>query len=88
MKKTLILFLLLSITRSGWSQGQRETFVLPKPSGKFQVGRYGLSLKDPSRQNREIPLFIYYPTTSVKTTSYIILTDEWRRQYLPVLQRS
>ncbi|GAB3180398.1 alpha/beta hydrolase family protein [Telluribacter humicola] len=87
MKKTLILFILLSITRYGWSQDQAETFVLPKPSGKYQVGRYGTSLKDPSRQNRAIPLFIYYPTTSVKTTSFIIPTDEWRQQYLPVLQK-
>ncbi|WP_247237085.1 alpha/beta fold hydrolase [Telluribacter sp. SYSU D00476] len=87
MKKTFILFILLSVTRYGWSQDQAEPLVLPKPSGKFQVGRYGLSLKDPSRQNREIPLFIYYPTTSVSTTSYIIPTDEWRQQYLPVLQK-
>ena len=64
-----------------------EDIILPKPTGKYAVGRYWTSLKDTLRQHRQIPVFLYYPVEGGNLTDYTIPTEEWRRQYLPVLQK-
>lgn len=63
------------------------SFVLPAPSGKYGVGRSLVYLRDASRSKREIPVFIYYPAAKTTLENLIVPTNEWRKEYLPVLTR-
>lgn len=63
------------------------SFVVPAPSGKYGVGRSLVYLQDASRNRREVPVFIYYPTAQKNVENLIVPTDAWRKEYLPVLTR-
>lgn len=91
----IILFFCLSIfiAIDGSSQdGQADikpeaSLALPKPGGKFAVSRYWTSLKDEARNNRDIPLFIYYPVNSFGAANFIFPTTDWQLHYLPLLKK-
>jgi predicted dienelactone hydrolase len=61
--------------------------ILPKPGGKFAVSRYWTSLKDETRNGREVPVFIYYPVNSSGAVNFIFPTTEWQQHYLPSLKK-
>jgi pimeloyl-ACP methyl ester carboxylesterase len=83
------IFLVTSVVTSQDQAAIKETapFTLPKPSGKYQVGRSWVSLKDTEREDREVPVFIYYPVQTGQALQFIIPTEGWRQEYLPILQK-
>lgn len=89
-QKMLALSLCILLTTYGYSQestaNEKETFALPTPTGKYQVGRYWTSFKDSSHQ-REVAVFLYYPVKGSKVLDYIIPTKEWRIKYQSALQK-
>ena len=91
LPKILTLWLCILLIHNGYTQENADrkidALILPKPTGKYQVGRYWTSFKDSARQQREISVFLYYPVKGDQVVDYIIPTKQWRDAYLPVLQK-
>lgn len=97
MKKfsLFIFFLFVLITSACFTQNSAQTnngeaidFSLPHPEGKFGVGRQLIHLSDESRNNREIAVWIYYPSKEKqKSSAEKILPDVWGNSYKTLLDK-
>lgn len=97
MKKfSLSIFVLFTlITSACYTQNSAQTsnsdeidFSLPQPEGKFGIGRQLIHLTDESRNNREIAVWIYYPTKEKQQNlTEKILPDAWGNKYKNLLDK-